>query len=193
MMIERQTRRARPLIVLGGSCLAVGLVVGTLLPRGPLRSLQAGGGDRPDAALATTVPISTEYDPNLQIQVATDGVYYLNYSKGRLLAAVPLRKQTASSTQLLSDFAETDLVRDFQLAPGTNPHFIMTSGAHGALSENRGGALLYVFETTTGQLGIYRLEQRAVANSTVPTLQLIECKRDPRLAHAPATAPAPSR
>jgi hypothetical protein len=193
-VLRRQNERLpRVTLIACSCCLGLGLAVGVLSSAGSVRAVWAGGGDRPDSAIVATAAISTEHDPKLQIQVATDGVYYLNYSKGRLLAAVPQPRMTASATQILSEFAETDLVRDFQLAPGTNPHFVMTPGTTGP-GDGRGAAMLYVFETTTGQLAIYKLEPRAVANSTVPVLQLLERKRDPRLAHAgsgaaPASAP----
>lgn len=166
-----------------GAALAAGLILGTVLGGGRGRVLEAGGGDRPDAAIVSAGAIGVERNPQLEVQVDKDAVYYLNYSKGRLLAAVPLQRQTAAATQVLSEFAETDLVRDFRLAPGTNPHFTMTPGRLG-ISDGQGAAVLYVFETTTGQLGIYRAEASLTASSSRPLLRLLERKSDARLAHS---------
>jgi hypothetical protein len=159
-----------------------GLIVGILLAAGAGR-VAAGGGDRPDAASLVIGPIATEFNRQKEIQVTKDGVFYLNYSKGRLLAAVPFQRQTAGAKQVLSEFAERDLVADFQLKPGTQPHFLMSTGTLGAY-DGEGAGVLYVFESTTGQLAIYRVVPEARAGSTRPAFQLLERKSDSRFAHA---------
>ncbi len=174
-----------------GLTLAVGMVAGILLGgRGESR-LQAGGGDRPDSALVVTGAITTEYNKNRSVQLTKDAVYYLNYSKGRLLASVPMQRQTATATQIMSEFAERDLVADFQLAPGTNPHFVMTTATLGAL-DGEGWSPLIVFETTSGQMAVYRAESQSTSGSTRPAFRLLERTQDARLAHAvPALAARP--
>jgi hypothetical protein len=117
----------------------------------------------------------------MEVQITNDAIYYLNYSKGLLLAAVPSSQQTSATTNVLSEFAERDLVQDFQLSTEAHPHFLMTTGTMGAMSD--GWAPLYVFETTTGQVGIYRVIPQATAASTKPVFQLLDRKRaDSRIA-----------
>jgi hypothetical protein len=181
----------RPFTTRLGWVLAVGMAVGWALQPGRGSLLHAGGGDRPDAALVATGPIATEMHPTLKVAVTTDAVYYLNYSRGYLYAAVPMPTQTAGSSRLLSDFGERDLIKDFGLRPGSDPHFTMTSGVLGSASG--GWAPLYVFETTTGQMAAYRVVPQVRAGSSSPVLQLLEKRADPRLARARPTATAAAR
>ena len=142
--------------------------------------------------MVATGPIATEYNKNRSVQVTKDAVYYLNYSKGRLLAAVPLQRQTATASQIMSEFAERDLVADFQLAPGTHPHFVMTTGTLGAL-DGEGWAPLIVFESTTGQMAAYRVEVQSTSGSSRPAFRLIERMQDARLAQASWSCALPVR
>ena len=97
--------------------LAVGIVLGWVMAGGGQPTLLlAGTGDSPDASIVTTGPIGIEVDAN-KTPIPKEAVYYLNYSRGKLLAAVPFERQTAGSRQVLSDFAERDLVADFGLTP----------------------------------------------------------------------------
>lgn len=166
-----------------GVLILMGCVAGMLLAGRGSNVLQAGGGDHSGASIVATGPIATEYNKNRSVQVTKDAVYYLNYSKGRLLAAVPLQRQTATASQLLSEFAERDLVADFRLAPGTHPHFVMTTGTLGAL-DGEGWAPLFVFESTTGQMAAYRVEVQSTSGSSRPAFRLIERIQDARLAQA---------
>ena len=184
-----KTAMRTPLGIVTG--LAIGLVAGLLLAS-PARMLQAGGGDRPDGPLLTVGQISAEKLRSTEVQVNMDAVYYLNYSRGRILAAVPLQRQTATATQVLSEFAERDLVADFRLPPGSDPHFVMTTGTLGALG-GESWAPLYVIESSTGQLAIYRVEPRAVAGSSQPTFRLLELRKVPGLAHAAIAQTAAAR
>jgi hypothetical protein len=167
----------RPALVLAG-----GVILGALIAGRPAPRLDAAGGDRPDAAMVATGPISIEQNPTLKVQVASDAVYYLNYSRGFLYAAVPMPNITPGQTRLLSDFGERDLLRDFQIGAGTSPHFTMTTGTLGVMSE--GWAPLYVFETTTGQMVAYRVIVQARVGNSAPSIQIVERRNDPRLARA---------
>jgi hypothetical protein len=161
--------------------LVVGMFLGWIIAGGRTPTLFAHGGDRRGESALLTGPISTEHNERLKVQITNDAIYYLNYSKGLLLTAVPSSQQTSAATNVLSEFAERDLVQDFQLSAQAHPHFLMTTGTMGALSD--GWAPLYVFETTTGQVGIYRVIPQATATSTKPVFQLLERKRaDPRIA-----------
>lgn len=159
-----------------------GAGLGALIAGRPALRLDAAGGDRPDAAIVTAGPVSIEQNPALKVQIASDAVYYLNYSRGFLYAAVPMPTMTSGQTRLLSDFGERDLLRDFQIGAGSNPHFTMTTGSLGIMNE--GWAPLYVFETTTGQMVAYRVIAQARVGSSAPTIQIVERRSDPRLARA---------
>jgi hypothetical protein len=182
---------ARLLRLRGGLFLAVGLALGWILATAPTARLHAGGGDRPDAAIVATGPIGIEPSAALKTEITKDAVYYLNYSRGFLYAAVPLLTQTAGSSRILSEFGERDLLKDFGIGPGTHPHFAMTAGNLGASGD--GWAALYVFETTTGQLAIYRAVPQVRAGSSSPVIQLVEKRADGRLAMAKPAVAAASR
>lgn len=174
--------RRLPLVVVGTAGLVVGLVLGSLRP---IRPVFASGNDRWGERILATGPVAIE-QIGQQIQVNHDAIYYLNYHTGRLLATIPSMKQTGLTKQMLSEFAERDLVRDFELGPGVAPHFLMTTGGLGFRSE--GWAPLYVFETETGQVAIYRLAAQSVAGVNKPAFQLLERKVDRRLGRAVAAA-----
>ncbi len=171
--------------------LVAGIVLGATWASSRPLELHAGGGDRPDAAVVTTAPIATETNQARKIQITNDAVYYLNYSRGFLYAAVPMPVQVGTAMRVLSDFGERDLLQDFQIPPGITPHFTMTSGTMGGLSE--GWAPLYVFETTTGQMAAYRADPQMRTGSSAPILRLLEKRAEERLGRARTTTPAASK
>ena len=77
----------------------------------------------------------------------TDGVWLLDYRGGKLLGTVIDRTQGK-----ILGWAEVDLVGEFNIAPKSNVHFLMTTGNIAA-----GQAALYVAEVTTGKFGVYTL------------------------------------
>ena len=100
------------------------------------------------------------YNEGTKVQIPQDALYYLDYKGGRLLATIPSFRQSVGATQMLDRFAERDLVADFKidLDNGPRPHFLMTTGALGSYSE--GWAPLFVFESTTNQVAVYKLTQQ---------------------------------
>lgn len=164
-----------------GLVLAIGLGLGWLGAswRGP--GLKADGGDRIGESAVLSAPIEIKYDPKNQAAVPLEAVYYLNYATGKLLAAVPNMHSVGNKTRALSDFAERDLLRDFDLSPGTSPHFLMTSAGLGASHETF--APLIVFETTTGQVAAYRVSEGAITGRSIkPSFELLELRTHPELA-----------
>jgi hypothetical protein len=141
-----------------------------------LPPIRAGGGDRSGESIVTTGPILIRYDEGSKVQIPQEALYYLDYKGGRLMATVPSFHQTIGSTQYINSFAERDLVADFKLDldNGPRPHFLMTTGLLGSYSA--GWAPLYVFETTTNQLGVYRIQQRSVGTTSSPRFELIEMR-----------------
>ena len=79
----------------------------------------------------------------------TDGIWMLDYNRGKLLGTVIDREGKIHS------WAEVDLTSQFGIQPRQNVHFVMTTGTIAA-----GQAALYVAETTTGKLGIYSMGAR---------------------------------
>ena len=152
--------------------LMVGLALGWALagPRAP--ALRAQGGDRAAESILTTGPISNDYNSIKKVQIAQDGLYYLDYGGGRLMATVPSYQQSVGGVRVLGDFAERDLIADFGLPRGTTPHFLMTTGTLGALAE--GWAPIYVVETTTRQVAAYRVVDQRTGRSTRPRFELLE-------------------
>ncbi len=178
-LIARRPRLCLALAALGG--LAVGLVVA---PAGEPRLL-AGNADRWQDRVLATGPIAVEVNKQ-NMKFNQDAIYYLNYQNGLLMAAVPSYSQSGANVRVLSDFAERDLVKDFDIRPGTSPHFLMTTADLGIRSE--GWAPLFVFETETGQVATYRVVPRMANGSDRPQFLLIERRTDPRLARALAKA-----
>ena len=65
---------------------------------------------------------------------------------------------------------------DFKLNldQGPRPHFLMTTGALAPI--RAGWAPLYVYETTTSQLAIYRIVQQTVGTAATTRLELVETR-----------------
>jgi hypothetical protein len=138
--------------------LAMGVFLGWGLSSLRPVPLRASAGDRSGESIVATGAVHVQFDETVKASIALEAVYFLDYKGGRLLGTVPSFRQTAVSTQLINTFAERDLVADFKLDLdiGPRPHFLMTTGALGAYSA--GWAPLYVFETTSSQLAVYRMQ-----------------------------------
>jgi hypothetical protein len=139
--------------------------------------LQASAGDRSGESILATGPVLVRFDEAAKGPVALDAIYYLDYKGGRLLATVPSYRQTTTSTRLIEPFSERDLVADFKLDldAGPRPRFLMTTGSIGP--DNAGWAPLYVFETTTSQLAVYRmLMQTTIGTAARPRFELLEVR-----------------
>jgi len=158
--------------------LVIGLVIGwglDHLPR-PGSIVRASGGDRSGESILTSGPVLVGYNDGRKVQLPLDALYYLDYKTGRLLATIPTFKATIGAAKLIDTFAERDLVADFKinLDTGPRPQFMMTTGSLGTYSE--GWAPLYVFESTTNQVAVYKVEQHTAGAKTVPKFQLMEIR-----------------
>ncbi|MHB1557791.1 MAG: hypothetical protein ACYC61_09945 [Isosphaeraceae bacterium] len=161
--MEAVRSRVRMTLVLG-----LGVVLGWVGASFRARPVWATAGDRAGECITATGPVLMQYDESTKSPIPLEAVYFLDYKSGRLLASVPSYHQTGGRTQILGEFAERDLTADFQLnlSGGPRPRFAMTTGGLGRFSS--GWAPLYVFETTTGQVGVYRMNvgQAYGANAT---------------------------
>ena len=164
----------RPRISIG-FVLGSGILLGWMLSVPQPVALRASAGDRSGESILATGPVLVRYDETSRAPIPLDAVYFLDYTGGRLLATIPSYRQTGRTTHLLHGFAERDLAADFKLDRdgGPRPRFLMTTGSIGQYSS--GWAPLYVFETTTGQVAVYRLDASVVAGSTTQSrFELLE-------------------
>lgn len=154
--------------------LVVGLSLGWTLFREGSPRLMATGGDRWADSILATGQLSLRYHDGLKVQVAQDAIYLLDYKTGRLMASVPSNQTTGTNSSILGPFAERDLVADFKIQPGTAPHFLMTTGSLGGYDE--GNSPLFVVETTTSQVAVYRVQFQIVGANHRPRFELVEMR-----------------
>lgn len=157
--------------------LGTGIVLGWLLSVFQPRTMQGSSGDRAGECVLATGPVLQQYDDSTKAPIPLDAVYFLDYKGGRLLATVPSYRAEGTKTRLLDGFAERDLVADFKLdlGRGVRPRFLMTTGSLGRFSA--GWAPLYVFETTTGQVAVYRMQVGGSYGSSAPgQFELLEVR-----------------
>jgi hypothetical protein len=160
-----------------GLALLIGAFVGWALASFRPTPLHAGAGDRSGEAIVASGPVLVRYDETAKGPLALDALYFLDYKAGRLIATVPTYQQTNSSMHVLDTFTERDLVSDFKLDldTGPRPRFLMTTGSLGPYTS--GWAPLYVFETTTNQVGVYRMQvQLTIGKASKPTFDMIELR-----------------
>jgi hypothetical protein len=182
MLIARSHIPTALALLLG---LGMGLALASLRPI----SLHAGASDRSGESIVATGPVLVRYDEAVKGPIALDAVYFLDYKGGRLLAAVPAYQQTNTSTRLIESFSERDLVADFKLdlETGPRPRFLMTTGSLGPY--NDGWSPLYVFETNSSQVAIYRMQvQLTIGKTSRPRFDLVEVRS---FAKAGAAIPSP--
>jgi len=170
--------------------LGIGLAIGwglDHLPR-PGSVVRANGADRSGESILASGPVMVGYNNGTKVQLPLDALYYLDYKAGRLLATIPSFKASIGAAKLIDTFGERDLVADFKinLENGPRPQFLMTTGSLGTYSD--GWAPLYVFEKTTGQVAVYKVEQQTVGARTTPKFELVEIRTLPT-----ATPPPESR
>lgn len=161
--------------------LTAGVVLGWALASGKPSALLAHGGDRWDESVLTTGPTFIKYHEGSKIQVAQDAVYFLDYRAGKLVGTVPSMHQLVGGSKVLGGFVERDLAADFKLDldRGARPHFLMTTGSMGAGAGNTygdGWAPLFVFETTTRQVAVYKIQQQMIGASQQVRFDMLEIK-----------------
>jgi hypothetical protein len=128
-----------------GSGLVLGLVAGALFFHDQQTALASSNDRFEDYIMCTGAVGITPRAP-------TDGLWMLDYRRGKLMGTVIDRSQGK-----IIGWADLDLVPEFGLQPRQNVHFMMTTG-----NTAQGQAALYVAEINSGKLGVYTL-QPAVA------------------------------
>lgn len=142
------------------------------------RPMWGSSGDRAGDCIVATGPVLQQYDDATKAAIPLEALYFLDYRGGRLIATVPSYRAEGTKAQLLDVFVERDLVADFKLDldGGPRPRFLMTTGSLGRFSS--GWAPLYVFETTSGQVAVYRMQVGQTYGSTAPAqFELLEVRR----------------
>ena len=170
--------------------LLVGVISGWSLSLVRPAPLHAGAGDRAGENIVTTGPVLMRYDDATKSPIPLDAVYILDYKGGRLVATVPTYRQSTGSTSVIESFVERDLAADFKLDldTGRPPHFLMTTGSLGPFTG--GWAPLYVVETTTNQIGVYRIHlQETTRKSSRSKFELIQIQSYAKAATAAASSP----
>ena len=171
----------RPKTVPHALTLAAGLLLGWGLSGSRPPLLQAHGGDRHDESVLTTGPAFIKYNEGSKIQVAQDAIYYLDYKAGKLFGTIPAMRQLVGESKIIAGFSERDLVSDFKLDvdTGPRPHFLMTTGSMSTGSGNTygdGWAPLFVFETTTRQVAVYKIQLQMIGVTSQVKLDLLELR-----------------
>ncbi len=105
----------------------------------PQRAL--GANDRHEDYVLCTGPVL------VNPRIPSDGIWLLDYRTGRLMGTV-----IDHLAGTIAGWAEVDLVKEFEIAPRTNVHFLMTCGVI-----NNGQSALYVAETQTGKFAVYTM------------------------------------
>lgn len=100
-----------------------------------------GANDRHEDYVLCTGPVL------VNPRVPSDGIWLLDYRTGRLMGTVI---NHLSGT--IAGWAEVDMVKEFDIPPRSDVHFLMTCGVI-----NNGQSALYVAETTTGKFGVYTM------------------------------------
>jgi hypothetical protein len=127
--------------------LLLGMLLGGALAAsyfGTSRPALANATDRFEDYIICTGPVS------VNPLVPTDGIWLLDYRAGKLLGTVIDRNRGK-----IVNWAEVDLVAEFNIPPKQNVHFMMTTG-----TITQGQAALYVAETTSGRFGVYTMAPR---------------------------------
>jgi hypothetical protein len=150
--------------------IVMGVVAGWALTTVSTTPIRASAGDRSGQVIVATGPVLVTYDEAMKVPIPLDALYLLDYSSGRLLASIPAFSQVGSKSRMIDKFMERDLVVDFELErlQVKDPRFVMTTGSLGAY--NGGWAPVYVFETISKQLVVYRM-QVAQSMGTVKSAQ----------------------
>ncbi len=169
--------------------LTIGLALGWFAANHRPTLVRAAGGDRYGEYSVTTGAVSLEYNDRTKVQSAQEAIYYLDWKGGRLLGTLPLLRQSMGSSQVIDTFVERDLIADFKLDTAAGvpyPHFLMTPGSLGAYGA--GWSPLFVFETTTKQVAVYKIQTQAIGTKSQPKFELLQLKSFASLPPLPARA-----
>jgi len=144
-----------------GLGLALG-VAGTLIGYHANSRPALAGNDRTEDYIITTG--SMTIGPN-----TVDGVWLLDYRAGKLLGTI-----VDKITGRAHPWEEVDLVKEFNIPPKQNVHFLMTTG-----TTIRGHTALYLAEINTGRFGVYGMTPRADGSIVIRKFDATAFRRAP--------------
>ena len=124
--------------------LGLGLVLGLALTAffmRPSQSAFASSGDHFEDYIMCTGAVG------ITPRAPTDGLWMVDYRRGKLLATIIDR-----AAAKIIGWSEMDLVQEFGIQPRQDVHFMMTTG-----NVSQGQAALYLVEVNSGQIGVYTL------------------------------------
>jgi hypothetical protein len=180
-----------------GLCLSTGVTAGWFFAGSRPAPLQASS-SRAGESISVTGPVEVQHHPVDKSQISRDGVYWLDYRAAKLFAAIPdagleavsqsglartlnkldprkdQGKEGGPLKKVIEGIAERDLVEDFGLQAGVEPHFLMNTASLGAYGA--GEAALYVFETTTKQVAVYRARAIKKGMDAKTVLDLVQIR-----------------
>jgi len=147
-------------ILLPAITLVIGICLGGFLPHTPLHAVAT---DRTDTYLIATGLLDSD----------VEAVFFLDCLTGDLSAAV-LGKSTGGFTSLY----RYNVLKDLQVDPSKNPHFLMVTGLielrSGGYRAYGGASVVYVAETTTGKIAAYAVPwDRARWNAHTPMQDML--------------------
>ena len=138
---------------------------------------KADGMDHVGKSIMTTGPVLVSFDKSTESPIPLDAVYILDYKARRLRASLPVYLHSAQATTIIESFVQRDLAADFKVDfdRGPRPRFLMSTGSLGPYTA--GQAPLYVIETTSNQLGVYRLNiQQTTGRAARSKLELVQMR-----------------
>jgi hypothetical protein len=163
--------------ILPAVTLLIGICLGGFLPHIPLHAVAT---DRSDTYIIATGLLDSD----------VEAVYFLDCLTGDLMAAVP-GKSTGGFTALY----RCNVLKDLQVDPAKNPHFLMVTG----LADLRTGSsyrafsgfsIVYVAETTSGKVVAYAAPwDRSRWNTRTPIQEVLRPVGMLSLRNAPMTVP----
>jgi hypothetical protein len=136
----------------------LGAITGWTLSTLSTAPIHASAGDRSGDVITATGPVLMRFDEGVKAPISLDALYLLDYRGGRLLASVPTFSQIGKKVHMIEKFLERDLTADFELEKFgvSRPRFLMTTGGLGPY--HAGWSPLYVFETTSSQVAVYKVQ-----------------------------------
>lgn len=134
---------------------SVGVALGWVLnARQPV--FAGASNDRYQDYILATGPVNQAFSNNAAfLNAELDGVWLLDYKSGKLLAST-INRQNGK----MIAWDEMDLVKEFELAPRSDVHFMMTTGV-----VVKGQSVLYLLETNSGKVGVYSMTTDETAST----------------------------
>ncbi len=96
-----------------------------------------------------------------------DGIWLLDYRAGKLLASI-----VDGRTGIVRRWEEVDLVKEFNIPPKQNVHFMMTTG-----TTINGHTALYLAEINTGRFAVYGMAPRGDGTIVVRRFHATQFRR----------------